>query len=83
LEDDKEGFKKLKEGDCSYASIARNAIISLTPASELEEDLRRQFRRIVDECLSSNPRTCVSDIRTRSYTPPASFHPQRTYGTHN
>lgn len=81
--DDKAGFKLLKAAIASYASAAGKAVVSATPVSEWRKLFGDSFGVASASASTGIPGLISPTPAATSYTPPASFHPQRTYGTHD
>lgn len=80
---DNEGYRLLKKAIGNYALSARNAITSATPASEWKKIFGNSFGVSPSAASAGVPGLVSPTFASSSYTPPASFHPQRTYGTHD
>lgn len=80
---DKPGFKLLKTAITKYATMARAATLSATPVSEWKKLLGDSFGVSPTNGSAAIPGLVSPTLTSASYTPTPSFHPQRTYGTHD
>jgi hypothetical protein len=78
---DKPGFKLLKAALDKYSAIARSAVVSPTPVSEWKKLFGNSFG--ASSVSAAVPGLVSPTFARSSYSAPASFHPQRTYGTHD